>query len=406
MADKKFKVNIDLEQNQLVNPVLDNQSTAPGSPVLGQLYYDTGSTRDRTKEYRTGAWHFVGESEISQSAISATTLTLEVATSTYLDTVVLQEATVSNAGLLGASLWSSLDALFPFDPLEYVRWDASDLTTGGPGSSQASWFLNGNNTTWISPSNVKAVSQESIKNYVDQQVAGGVTYKGGFDPTGAAGDGIPDLDTITSVTGDMYTVTIAGTYNFTTGSVVLEVGDVLIAESDGVLNDVADWTIVQKNETGVVSNASGVGTDGHVTMFDTDGNNIEDAGFLASDVFLTTFASETVAGIVEEATQAQMNAGTDVDTTGAPLFVPPSKIIAYVSSATDLARFTEPIGNGVLTVIPVTHSLDNFNVLVQVYEISTGDEIECRISRDTVDTLELEFNTAPTSSQYQVVVIG
>jgi hypothetical protein len=45
----------------------------------------------------------------------------------------------------------------------------------------------------------------------------------------------------------MYTVTAAGTYNWTTGSAVLEIGDVLIAESDGVLNDAADWTIVQKN---------------------------------------------------------------------------------------------------------------------------------------------------------------
>jgi Tfp pilus assembly protein PilV len=45
-------------------------------------------------------------------------------------------------------------------------------------------------------------------------------------------------------------------------------------------------------------------------------------------------SSETVKGIVEEATQAEMDAGTDTGSTGAKLFVPPSKIQAYVSNNT------------------------------------------------------------------------
>lgn len=52
----------------------------------------------------------------------------------------------------------------------------------------------------------------ATKQYVDAAVTSQVTYKGAFDPTASAGAGSPDLDTITSVTGDMYTVTVAGTY--------------------------------------------------------------------------------------------------------------------------------------------------------------------------------------------------
>lgn len=93
----------------------------------------------------------------------------------------------------------------------------------------------------------KVPTQQSVKAYVDAQITSGMTYKGAFDPTAGGGTGNPDLDTITSSTGDFYTVTVAGTYNWTTGSADLEVGDALIAESSGVLNDVTDWTIVNRN---------------------------------------------------------------------------------------------------------------------------------------------------------------
>lgn len=99
----------------------------------------------------------------------------------------------------------------------------------------------------VTDSDAHVPTQQSVKAYVDGVVASGVVYKGGFDPTAGAGAGSPDLDSITSAIGDMYTVTVAGTYNWTTGSAVLEIGDVLISEVAGVANDVDDWTIVQTN---------------------------------------------------------------------------------------------------------------------------------------------------------------
>lgn len=46
-------------------------------------------------------------------------------------------------------------------------------------------------------------------------------------------------------------------------------------------------------------------------------------------------ASTTVSGLVEEATQAQVNAGTDTGETGAQLFVPPSKFLAGIAALTN-----------------------------------------------------------------------
>lgn len=121
------------------------------------------------------------------------------------------------------------------------------------------WVLD--EDTMSSDSNIHVPTQQSVKAYVDNAVSSGVTYKGAFDPTAGAGAGSPDLDAITSATGDMYTVTVAGTYNWTTGSAILEVGDVLIAEADGVLNNVSQWTIVQQNLS-----AATISTPGYVSV--------------------------------------------------------------------------------------------------------------------------------------------
>ena len=118
-----------------------------------------------------------------------------------------------------------------------------------------------------SDSAVHVPTQQSVKAYVDAAVTGGMTHKGGYN----AATNTPALDTGSPVLalGDMYTVTVAGTF-FT---VELEVGDTLISDVDS--SDAAalsDWTIVQTN----------LGA-----------------------------ASETTPGYIELATQGEMDTATD-----------------------------------------------------------------------------------------------
>lgn len=91
-----------------------------------------------------------------------------------------------------------------------------------------------------STSDVSFPTTKAVFDHVASALAGGVTYQGAYD----ASTNTPDLDTTPSGInqGDMYTVTVAGTF-FT---IDLEVGDVLISEVNNPTLE-SHWTIVQRN---------------------------------------------------------------------------------------------------------------------------------------------------------------
>ena len=93
--------------------------------------------------------------------------------------------------------------------------------------------------------NPTAAQDAATKNYVDNAVAGGLIYQGGYD----AATNTPVLDSrgtqIAVTQGWTYTVTVNGTFYGET----VKVGDVLIAETDLAAGTGAltDWTTVQSN---------------------------------------------------------------------------------------------------------------------------------------------------------------
>lgn len=181
-----------------------------------------------------------------------------------------------------------------------------------------------------SDSATKVPTQQSVKAYVDAAVTSAVTYKGAYN----ASTNSPDLDTSPSgvLVGDMYTVTVAGTF-FTTA---VAVGDVLIAEVDSASTE-ADWTIVERNLDQATTSTQGIaelatqaevntGTDAlRIVTPDTledktygtfTGSTISDNGTLKAalqelETAVEVSASTTVEGNVELATQTEVNTGTD-----------------------------------------------------------------------------------------------
>ena len=115
-------------------------------------------------------------------------------------------------------------------------------------------------------------------------------------------------------------------------------------------------------------------------------------------------ASTTVKGIIEIATQTEVNTGTD--TTRA---ITPSRLKSHLGITATLSTtltFSGTIGNGSLTSIPVTHSIGNQFVQASVYEVSSTDKVECEIELTSASVTTFKFNVAPTSNQYRVVITG
>lgn len=96
------------------------------------------------------------------------------------------------------------------------------------------------------------------------------------------------------------------------------------------------------------------------------------------------------------------NAGGTIGTTAIPWV----KFAAAAAPST-LARYTTQIGDGVATSYTVTHNLGTQNVLVQVQEAAAPyNVVYPDVQMTTTTTCTIVFATAPTTNQYQVIVIG
>lgn len=207
----------------------------------------------------------------------------------------------------------------------------------------------------------KVPTQQSVKAYVDAEIADALssemTYRGAYDATAN-----PDSS---AAKGDTFTVTVAGSGVSSYWSTALSVGDMIIAETANPSSE-ADWTEINKNIDDIVN------------------------------------ASTTAKGIIELATQTEVNTGTD--TTRA---ITPSRLRSHLGITATLSTtltFSDTIGNGVLTSIPVTHSIGNQYVQASVYEGT--DKVECEIELTSSSVTTFKFNVAPTTDQFRVVITG
>lgn len=69
-------------------------------------------------------------------------------------------------------------------------------------------------------------------------------------------------------------------------------------------------------------------------------------------------------------------------------------------------KFTATIGDGALTSFNVSHNMDTYDVQVQVYDATTYENVECGITRASVNAVTLTFAVAPASGAYKVVIVG
>ena len=269
----KYLSNIDLNKNELQNPVIHPLGTAPGTPVEGQIYYDSTTGDKHIYLYNGTAWIQLSEGThttdyVSNVSLSGTDLTFTGIGNAFNGTVdlssldeIVNDSTITiNAGVsltTGGSftLNQASNATITIDHDATSRTDttSTDAPSYG-GTFEAVTSVTTNETGHVTAIDVSTVTlPASIDNYVDSvgfNTSTGVLTLG---RTGALADLTEDLDgryltgneTIT-LTGE---VTGSGTTSISTtvANNVLDVANfnasAIVIETEGIENNDNDTTL-------------------------------------------------------------------------------------------------------------------------------------------------------------------
>lgn len=110
-------------------------------------------------------------------------------------------------------------------------------------------------------------------------------------------------------------------------------------------------------------------------------------------------ATESTAGKIEIATQAETDTGTDDARAITPL-----KLKTWSLAP---KRYAADVGDGGNTSYTITHNLGTRDLQVNIYRNSGNyDEVEAEVRHTSTTQLTLIFSSAPASNQFRVVVTG
>ena len=408
-----FLNNIDLDNNELQNAKL--HITGSALTAAGQIYFDSDDNLAKyysngvdtwisLKEYSFGSGTFVNLSTTGTTAkpiitaeLSATgtpdatkylrgdnawepitaipgTYTFDVTADTGTDQTIDSGDTLSIAGGTNISTVVGLVDTVTVNLDDSIDL-AGTLTVSGTGQSSFAGQV-------TIPSAPVASTDAASKGYVDEVVAGGLIYQGGYN----AATNTPDLDSSPSSSikkGWTYTVTADGSF-FTEQ---VRVGDVLISEVNSP-TALADWTTVQNNIDLASSTQIGIGN---------VASSLEDE-LLGINV---TYSAGGTASV-----------GLDVDGLGAistisdpgEIYVPfydnangINRKIAVEDFATQLNGLTSKAFT-ITDTATVTHSLNTKDVVIQLYDITTNETVYADVDRISTTQATITFATTPTNS--------
>lgn len=365
---KKFLTSIDLTKNQILNVVLQFVAGTPGSPVEGQIWYDSTADRAKYRDASGDRLMWTANGDIPDAEITNAKLaTNPLSRTNHTDTQT-------------AATISDFDAQVRTNRLDQMTAPTATVSFNSQVISNVA-----------APS---ASTDAANKGYVDDKVAGlswkeevrvATTAAGTLATSFENGD---TIDGVTLVTGDrilikdqaagaengIYTVNASGAPTRATDSdTAAEINGAAVFVMQGTSNNGKRFVLA-------TSGAITLGTTA-LTFAEFGGGSTYSAGN----------------GLTLASTTFNVGAGTGIVVNADDVAVDPAVVVR---------KYAVSIGNGSLTTITATHSLNTLDVTVQVYEVSSGDTVECDVTRTGVNAVDLTFAVAPTSNQYRVVVHG
>jgi len=359
---KKVLVNLDLSKNQILNVALQNLASAPGSPVAGQIYFNT--TDSAIYFYDGAAWVNIsgditavvagngltggGTSGSVTLDLNPDNVTIEVNT----DIVRVKDLGISTGKLADGAVSTIKigNNQVTFAKMQQI----ADLKVIGNVSGAAADPAEVSvitSTSLTGASNANLATALAIKTYVDNTIAGLGNLEGTWDASG----GTFPVGSGGTKKGDYWYVGVAGTVDGES----FNVGDVIIAKIDAAsTTDKTDWIRLEVNRDQ---------------------------------------ATETALGVAEIATQAETNTGTDDQR-----IVTPLKLKTLLDNR--VGGYAANVGNASATSFALSHSLGTVDVIVQIKDNTNLDLVIADVVITDANTVTVSFASAPALNAYRVII--
>jgi len=444
---QKFYNNIDLQQLELLNGTIENQANDAGAGigVDGQLYFDTTDKLLKVYDETLADWKAVGgtstgtvESVAATFAGTGFTATVTDPTTDASIAITANGAStdyINGEGNFTAFPTPTVDTTYA---LGTIGGDRTTTLTGSDGET-TSFLIQGTNAevnvgvtgttdgvyTIGLPDDVTITGELTVsgtgrssfggqvtvealplldtdaasKKYVDDNIAGGLIYQGGYN----AATNTPDLDSGTSIAvskGWTYTVTVEGLF-FTEQ---VRVGDVLISEVDQAAgaSALANWTTVQNNIDLASLTQVGIGNVIPSVAIDELGIAVAyTAGTAAVGLDIDGLAA---AGSVATTTLVASELALPVYNSATPEVSNQKLTVAQiVTLATASTSYDEDVTPTAATSYTITHNLGTKKVIVQLYDKTTFDTFFADVVRTSDNVVTINFDLIPTNNFFVLV---
>ncbi|TXG80174.1 MAG: hypothetical protein E6R13_08615 [Spirochaetes bacterium] len=407
MVKRKYRVDLDLNKNELLKAKLETLASAPATPVLGQIYYDSTKQQIGVCINAVGpVWSYGGD---ITDVVGTAPIVVSV-NSAGVATVSINAATTSTAGSMSAADKTKLDnATNAATASTLVLRDASgnaafNMVTINNAPTNATDAVNKAYADALVQGldikqSVRAIATTNVASLSGPQTIDGVSL--------VAGDRVL-LTTQTTSTQDGIYVVAAGAWSratdFAIGSTVA--GAFMFVEEGTAYADTG-WVCTNNKGSDVVGT-----NDLSFTQFSGAGSIVAGFGLTKTGNTIDVVAADNSIDVQADSIAVKLNATGAIETTatGLNVKVDTNNITKDGSNQLTIGNYVSKIGSKAITIgtaagaQTITHNFNTRNVSVIVYDAATYEVYDVSVSHPTVNTVSISANGANTS--VIAVIIG
>lgn len=401
---RKYLTHIDLTKNELQNAVIQNLSSAPGSPVEGQVYYDT--TAHALYIRNNSAWVQLGAGSGDASTNTSSSVDSEIALFSSTTGKLLKRATGTGIAKITSGVLSTATSATDYAPAT-TGSSALKASSGGFGTATI-------NDLGAQTADYSAASHK-ITNVTDPASAQDAATKAYVDATAQGLQSKAPVRVATTANGTLASAFANGS---TVDGVTLATGDRILLKDQ---TTVADRGIYIVAASGAPSRATDADASGEIK----DGTAVwvQSGTANADQIWVVTATASTpwVPGTdgstwVQFSGASTTTAGAGLTATGNVLAVGAGTSISVGTDSVTVDRTTNgslvalcyvaTVGDNSSTAIAVTHGLGRQYVTAQVFDASANTQVDCDVTLTSTTVTTFTFVVAPTTNQYRVVITG